>query len=336
MHQRIKQKVLFLAFLILMMGSLLAGCGNHQQQAANGEDKSVQAAGQGDVEFKYPNNPAFDLVYIADSLGYWEGSGAKPKYVGAVAAPQIIPAVATGAIDLGTRHLPLSMVAIAAGSDIKVIAAGTETTPSNPHMKYFVRADSGIHNIQDLVGKTIGINSFGACSEFVTKKYLRDSGLEDKVKFVVVANDQLEQSVKQGLIDVAIIHPPDTGRAEKSPELRRLWSDWDIDQGASGMCPYTVNGKFLRSHPATAKAIVAVLAKTANWVNDHPAEAKTIIAKRLNMNDDLVENYTYYYNQISQETPVQYWVTRLEEEGQIDNGKWKTTDFYTNEYNPNL
>jgi len=325
-----REKLVFLAFAVIILGILIAGCGS-KNQAASGE-KNQAAAGV--VEFKYPKDPNFDLVYIADALGYWDGTGVKPKYVGHVASPQVIPSVATGATDLGTRHVPLAIAAIAGGSDIKFISAGTETTPNYPHMKYFVRADSGIYGIKDLVGKKIGVNSFGACSEYVTKKYLQDNGLEDKVKLVVIANDQLEQSLKQGLIDVAIIHPPDSGRAENSPELRRLWSDWDIDQGVSGMAGYSVNGKFMRSHPEAVKAIVGVLAKTANWVDANPVEARKIIAKQLDMDLNLVEGYTYYKNQIVQDKAVQYWVDRLEAEGQIEKGKWKTTDFYSNEFNP--
>ena len=327
-----KHRLVFLMAFLFMVTVIAAGCGG-QKQAASGE--KGQTASAGVVEFRYPKNPSFDLVYIADALGYWEGTGVKPKYVGAVSSPQIIPSVATGAIDMGTRHVPLAMAAIAGGSDIKYVAAGTQTTPKYPHMKYFVRADSGIYSIQDLVGKKIGVNSFGACSEYVTKKYLRDNGLEDKVKLVVIANDQLEQSLRQGLIDVAIIHPPDSGRAENSKELRRLWSDYDIDGGVSGMAGYSMNGKFLRDHPEAAKAIVGVLAKTANWVDANPDEARKITAQQLNMDINLIEGYSYYKDQITQDEAVQYWVERLEAEGKLEKGKWKSTDFYTYEFNPN-
>ena len=333
MNKIFKGQLLLISLLITIFGLFAGGCSSSQKtESAPVQAKQEQAV----TQFKYPKNPGFDLVYIADDLGYWEAAGVKPQYVGAVAAGQVIPSVATGAIDLGTRHVPLSMVAIGAGADIKIIFGSNQTTQEYPHMKYFVRADSNIKDIKDLVGKKIGINSFGACSEFVTKKYLRDNGLEDKVKFLVVANNLLEQSVKQGLIDVAIIHPPDSGRAEASPELRRLWSDWDIDQGASGMNSYSVSGKFLRSNPEATKKIVEVLAKTANWVNANPLEARKLVAKELNMDLNLVEGYGYYKDGIILEEPIQYWVERLEAEKQLEPGKWKATDFYTNEYNPNF
>lgn len=330
MAKFLKSKLILVSFIILVIGIFAGGCSSSQKNQATSGNAKQEA-----TEFNYPKNPGFDLVYIAEDLGYWESAGVKPKYVGAVAAGQVIPSVATGAIDLGTRHVPLSMVAIAGGADIKIIMAANESSQEYPHMKYFARADSGIKDIKDLVGKKIGINSFGACSEFVTKKYLRDNGLEDKVRFLVVENNLLEQSVKQGLIDVAIIHPPDSGRAEASPELKKLWSDWDIDHGASGMMAYSASGKFLRANPETTKKIVAVLAKTANWVRENPLEARKLVAKELNMDLTLVEGYNYYKDTVIKDEPVQYWVDRLEAEGQLEKGKWKTTDFYTNEYNSN-
>ena len=65
--------------------------------------------------------------------------------------------------------VPLVISAIAAGADMKVIAAGSKTLQEAPHMKYFVRKDSGIRTPRDLEGKTIGFNSFGACAEFVSR-----------------------------------------------------------------------------------------------------------------------------------------------------------------------
>ncbi|WP_296261123.1 MULTISPECIES: ABC transporter substrate-binding protein [unclassified Pseudomonas] len=91
-----------------------------------------------------------------------------------IAAPQIITLVGTGEIDFGSRMMPPLISAIASGLDLKVVAAAGKTLQEAPHMKYFVRADSGIFTPKDMEGKTVGFNSFGACAEFVTKKYLRE------------------------------------------------------------------------------------------------------------------------------------------------------------------
>lgn len=316
--------------VIILLSVLVVGCGSgkNTETAAKPGANSV-------VEFKYPDNPSFDLIYIAEELGYFKDSGVQPKYVGRIAEGQIIPSVGTGAIDFGNRHTPLVIAAIANGSDVKIVAAGTKSTQQSPHMKYFVRADSPIKELKDLVGKKVGINSFGACSEYVTKKLLQDNGLEGKVQLVQIPNEQLDQVLKQGVVDVSIIHPPHSGRAEKTPELRKLFSDYDIDQGISGMNPITVNGKFARENPEALKTIVGILAKTAAWVNAHPEEARQVIAKRLKMDVNLVENYGYYGDQIIPAPEINYWIERLEAEGKLTKGQVKPEAIYTNEYNPN-
>lgn len=322
-----------IAVFILLIGVtiLTAGCGGQksaQETTAGLGKKSV-------VEFKYPDNPYFDLIYLADQLGYFKDATVRPKYVGKIGEGQVIPSVISGATDFGNRHTPLVISAIAGGADIKIVAAGTQSTQSSPHMKYFVRKDSGINSIQDLAGKKIGINSFGACSEYVTKKLLKDSGLEGKVQFVQTPNEQLDQVLKQGSVDVSIIHPPTSGRAENTPEFKKLFSDYDIDQGLSGMNPYTVNGKFARENPQAMKEIIAILAKTAKWVTENPEEARRLTAERLKMDVSMVENYAYYSDQVIPAPEINYWIERLEAEGKIKPGQVKPEAIYTNEYNPN-
>ena len=199
------------------MGPLLAACSKGDPAATSAAGPSAQATGPaapavigkaGDkVSFKYPDNPTFDLVYLADQLGYFDGTNTRPNYIGKVAAPQIIPLTGTGEIDFGSRMVPLVISAVAAGADLKIVAAGNKTLQDAPHMKYFVRKDSGIRAPKDLEGKTIGINSFGACAEFVTKTFLRQKGVDvNKINFVVIPDDQAEQTLATGNTDLAIIH----------------------------------------------------------------------------------------------------------------------------------
>lgn len=307
--------------------AMLAGCG-HAGQGAGPSDPSV-------VEFKYPDNPSFDLVYLADELGYFEGTSTRPKYVGAVASPQIIPLVGTGDIDFGTRMVPLVISAIASGVDIKVVSAGGETLEEAPHMKYFVRKDSGIRTAKDLEGKTIAFNSFGACAEFVSKKWFREQGVDvSTINFLVLPETKMEQTLLQGGVDLIILHAPLSGKAEHNEELLKLWSDYDLDKGLGGMAPYSVNGKFMREHPEAVKDFVEAIAKAANWVNENPEEARKIIAKRLDMDVEYIDRFAYVKDLVITEPPIQYYIDILENEGMIPKGKVSVKDVYTNEFNP--
>ena len=311
----------------------LTACSRDEASAPTAAAES--ASTQQVVPFNYPDHPSFDLIYLADRLGYFEGTSTRPNYVGKVAAPQIIPLVGTGDIHFGARMVPLVISAIAAGADIKVIATGSKTLEEAPHMKYFVRKDSGIRTPKDLEGKTIGFNSFGACAEFVTKTYLREHGVDvNSINFLVVPDNQNEQAVVGRSVDLAIIHPPHSGGAEANPELLRLWSDYDLDRGLGGMSPYSVNGKFAREHPQAVRDVVTAIAKAGNWVNANPDEARQYTAERLGMDLKHVERYAYVDDQIITEPPIQYYIDVLEREGKLQPGKVSVKDVYTNAFNP--
>lgn len=287
------------------------------------------------VEFKYPDNPTFDLVYLADQLGYFDGTNTRPRYIGKVAAPQIIPLTGTGEIDFGTRMVPLVISAVASGADIKVVAAGNKTLQDAPHMKYFVRTAAGIRAPKDLEGKTIGINSFGACAEFVTKTWLRQKGVDvSKVNFVVIPDDQAEQTLVTGNTDLAIIHAPFSGRAYHADTLTRLWTDYDLDGGLGGMQPYSVHGRFMREHPESVRDVVSALARAANWVNANPEDARKLVSDRIKLKLEFVDRYAYVENLIVTEPPIQYYIDVLEAEGKLPKGKVKASELYTNAFNP--
>lgn len=316
-------------------GTWLAGCDKKEGTKSASAPAVIKQAGDKPVAFKYPDNPAFDLVYLADSLGYFQGTQARPNYIGKIAAPQIIPLVGTGEIDFGTRMVPLVISAIASGLDLKVVAAGGKTLQEAPHMKYFVRSDSGILKPKDWEGKTVGFNSFGACAEFVSKKYLREQGVNvDKINWVVVPDNQAEQTLATGNVDIAIIHPPASGGAEHNPALRKLWSDYDLDGGLGGMAPYSGHGAFIRENPEATRDFVAAIAKAANWVNANPDESRKVIAERLGMKLDLVERYAYVDDLVITEPPIQYYIDILQNEGKLQPGKVNVKDVYTNQYNP--
>lgn len=340
-----------LAIIITTVGIssalLVGGCGRESKtdesgkkdQAASQHPSGEKAAKQV-VEFKYPEWVYYDLIYLADELGYFKDAGVRPKYVGKIAAGQMIPSLASGDLDVANRHTPLVLAAVAAGSDIKIFAAGSKSTKANPHMKYFVRAkdtgDQEIKGIKNFAGKTVGLNSFGACSEFVTKKYAADNGIDPQsIKFKPAPDNLQEAPLLRGDTDIAIIHPLSSGRvAANKADFKFLFSDWDIDGGISGMCPYSVSGKFLKEHPEAVTELTAILAKAAVWNNQHPEEARKILAAKFGFKLEDAEMFEFYEDQVIPAKNIDYWFDRLIAEGKIKPGQVKPEQLYINDLNP--
>lgn len=329
---KIRQGIAGLASAAFLLGAV--ACGDTDSSgAADGGAQEDEV-----TYFKYADNPSFDLVYLADELGYWDEANVRPEYVGAVDANQLIPLTGTGELDFSTRMASLPIAAIHSGADVEIVAASNQTLPDAPHMNYFVREDSGItaDNLEALEGKTIALNGFGACAEFVTKQYLEDQGVDvDSINWVPTPDTQSEQAVEQGSADMAIIHAPHSGRALNNPELESLFSDHDLDGGVSGSQPYTGHGEFIRENPEATEEFVEVIAKTQSWVNQNPDEARQVIGDRIGMDVEDVTRYAYINNAIIDREQIQYWIDTLESYGQLPEDHGLTAeDVATNRYNP--
>jgi len=237
---------------------------------------------------------------------------------------------------VANRHTPLVIAAVANGADIKVFAAGSKSTQADPHMKYFVRSDSPITSIKDFGGKTLGINSFGACSEYVTKKYALDNGVDPgTIRMSTAPDAEQEVPLLRGDTDVAIIHPLASGRASANTrDFRLLFSDWDIDGGISGMCPYSVSGAFLKAHPEAVTELTGILSRAAQWNNSHREEARAMMAKRFGFKLEETEMFEFYPDQIVPLENVRYWIDRLEAEKKLTPGQVSPDQVYTNGLNP--
>ena len=148
-------------------------------------------------------------------------------------------------------------------------------------------------------------------------------------------DEQQEVPLKRGDTDIAIIHPLASGRVSaNTKDFRMLFSDYDIDGGVSGMCPYSVNGEFARKHPEAVKELIGILSKAAQWNNAHPEEARKIMAKRFGFKLEETEMFEFYPDQMVPEKNIDYWIDRLVAEGKLSAGQVKASDVYTNEYNP--
>ncbi|MGB8933248.1 MAG: ABC transporter substrate-binding protein [Anaeromyxobacteraceae bacterium] len=284
---------------------------------------------------RYPNIQWFDPVYVADEKGWFKEEGIQIEWVGEVPAAQLVVAVAARSIDFANRHTPLVLTARAGGAKVKIVAAGAQTTPDRPHMKYLVLPDSAVKGVKDLKGKKVAINSFGACSEYVLKEHLRRNGLDKDVNFVVIPDANQEQALKQGLVDVGVLHSPYYEKVVKTGAAREIFNDHVVDDGLSGMLPYFTNEDFAREHPDVVRKFVKVLVRASDWTNEHHEEAGRIFAKRRGLDPQYAGSWHYYpRGLVPGPKQVQWWIDLLVREGKLKAGDVKATDVYTNEFNP--
>lgn len=284
---------------------------------------------------RYANVQWFDPVYVADEKGWFAEEGLQIRWVGEIPAAQLVPSVASKSIDFANRHTPLVLTALAGGAKLKIVAAGARTTPERPHMKYLVLPSSGIQSVKDFKSRKIGINSFGACSEYVLKEYLKRNGLDKEVEFVIIPDPNQEQVLQQGLIDVGVLHSPYYEKVVKTGAAREVFNDYIVDDGISGMLPYFTHQDLIQDHPDVVRKFIKVLTRASEWTNEHHEEAGQIFAKRRGLDPAYAGSWEYYKNEIiPNDAPVQWWIDLLVREGKLREGQILARNVYTNDFNP--
>ncbi|AJA49091.1 ABC-type nitrate/sulfonate/bicarbonate transport system, periplasmic component [Clostridium pasteurianum DSM 525 = ATCC 6013] len=297
---------------------------------------------------KMPTPTGFTEGIIADQKGFFKEVGIIPEYTGVLPANvSLAQSVIKGDNDLfGSGHLTTIAAVRAAGAKIKVVLTGSVDSPEfdKTHMTWFVKEGSNIKSAKDLVGKKIAMSSKGSCAELWNAEFLRQNGVDlNKTQIVVMNDQQQEQALKQGNIDVAIVHAPYNMKAKNNGGVNILTTSYEIAKGAgngqlSGVGCRAFSEDFIKKYPDVVKAYIAADVKAQQYVDNHYEEALQIAAKVLKVDVKDTSGSLYAENQkwIIPEQ-VDFWIKVAERNkftGFETPGKVKASDLYTNDLNP--
>lgn len=147
---------------------------------------------------------------------------------------------------------------------------------------FYVAGDSGIDEVSDLKGKTIGINDFRSLPDFLARMGLEKAGLtKDDVKFVTMPFPAQLEALNSGLLDAAAMVEPFATLASSQPKPAKLLFNtqdtlgYPYDQLVMGID---------RSYAADNLRAVCDFrddfATTMDWYKANTAEAKKVISEK--------------------------------------------------------
>ncbi|GAA0920819.1 ABC transporter substrate-binding protein [Nonomuraea longicatena] len=312
---------------------LLTACGT-----AQGSAETLELRYQGSTGTVTFPELAEDLGYLAPVRLKWIGD--------TTSGPQDIQAAATGQTDFGGAFNGAVVKLAAADAPIKAVVSyyGSD---ERSNQGYFVLDGSPVRSARDLVGKKVGMNTLGAHAEAVLREYLRRGGLTDeqaeRVEAVPLPPVSLEQALRQGRIDVAVLGGVLRDKALARGGLRPLFTDVALF-GAFSAGTYVLTERFIAANPGTTRKFVEGVARAVQWTQTRPraevvARFEKIVAAR-GRNEDATT--VGFWKSSGVATPggviaageFQRWIDWLEREGDIPAGRVEATDVYTNAYNP--
>jgi len=232
------------------------------------------------------------LLKIGDVLPFWvaerEGFFQDVGFDSVVATEMaggaaIQPAVQSGQLDLGWSNQVSMILAHTQGFDFKFFAGGVFLTPETMrNQSILVKKDSPIRSAQDLVGKTIGMNTLGNLNELAARAWLDREGVDHtKVKMVELGTPLTVPPLVQGRVDASTANEPAITTALAKGDVRILADDPFASFGEEPfLAGWMSTGKWLDEHPRAAKAFAEAMQKAIDWIKANPDEANAILTEK--------------------------------------------------------
>jgi len=308
------KRILFVLLLVV----LLAGCTAKEEMPV----------------VRYVNFKVYDPVYVAIDQGFFEQHGIKVEIIGdSLGGPTAIQAVASGAAEAGLSSLMAIINANAAGLPIVGTTDIQSAIGDQPLEIYFVRADSDIHSIKDLKGKTFAVNLWNSSFHYTALMALEQNHVkEDDVNFVLLPFDQQAVALAEGQVDVIGLMEPYAAKAMATySDFRVLFTALDVF-GEKQFCTHFVNRIWARENPDEAKAFVAGIVDAIDWIENNQELAKPIIAKYTGIEAEYVPVYHFQPGGIVVDEDVQYWLDYMIRRGDVKVDWLKASDIANNNY----
>lgn len=289
-----------------------------------------------DVTIRYlASQGGLSAFELADELGYFDGTGITFENVGyAQGGPASLVALAGGSVEVGSAATAAVLNSIAAGNDF-VAAYPSNGINDEAQSIFYVLEDSPIRTIEDIVGKTIAVNTLGAHLDYVVREALHQNGLpEDSANLIVVPGPQLEQVLRSGQVDISAFgywQTTFTGAALQNGGLRAVFDDTDVLGDIAGGF-IVLRRDWIEAHPEEARIFVEQSARALDYARENLEETRAIFARvaaERGENPEVAQFFAGYgvrQGGLSVERDVQFWIDVLERQGAVQPGRLVAQD----------
>lgn len=283
-------------------------------------------------------------VLVADKKGFFAEEGLKLVFTGELTEAEILPSILNGNNDFADSHpnglaLKINGGAKVIGVERSIIEPTPDKSERLRHMWYYVNKDSGIKTWADFKNYKPGQKiKFGgwpnSCEDLIANKVFDKLEIpRDRFEWVTFETDlEQVQALKQGLIDVTMVHPPFYDAAEEAG-LVKIGDSSDSGLGeAAGAYLYYFSTDFVEKHPEQIKGFVRAMLKAQKWANANMEQTAKWTGEFIGM--EVKGNHYYSETSKIDEASIQPWIDDLLTNGLIKQGDpgSKVTDVITHAF----
>lgn len=218
-------------------------------------------------------------LFLAIKNGYFKEEGIEIKRTAMAGGAVILPAVASGAIDVGLGNYVSVILGREQNFEFSVIASGVFCRTEPPDwVAVVVKKDSPIKSAKDLTGKRISTNTLKNINDLVSKEYLVKNEVDPgAVTWVEIPFPQQLEALVNNQIDAANLPEPFITIGLQKGLISVLDYAWIKIKPALPVAGVTAYQSWLAKNEDTVEKFVRAYNKAIKDINSKPAEARGIV-----------------------------------------------------------
>jgi NitT/TauT family transport system substrate-binding protein len=221
-------------------------------------------------------------VYAAQAQGYFTQHHLKVKIKTVNGGSAIVPALASGAVQIGESNVLSVIQGASRGVKEPCIAGANTDPPSGHYLSLLAGPRSGVRGPADLSGKTIAVNATSGVNELLTDTYLAARGVNPaSVHFIGLQFPDMPAALKAGRIAAAMTTEPFTTIAMGQGGTILTGTPLASVPGTPTYSCWNASKSWVSSHKTVAADFVAAMRQTDTYISTHPDEFRTIVGKHL-------------------------------------------------------
>jgi ABC-type nitrate/sulfonate/bicarbonate transport system substrate-binding protein len=224
---------------------------------------------------------------------------------------------------------------------VGVVRSNAEPSPSDSvhanHMHWLVLNTSAYtpETIRSLVGSghkpKVAVGALGICADLETQAWFRQYNLtKDDFEFIVMPDPDQEAALRQGQIDIAVLHPPFYTAAEQHGGVRVLTTSYTAFGSEGGYSLLVFTEDYIKKNPEAVRAFIKAFKDSERWSNDHPAESGNLLKENIGLSG--AASHYYSYTGAISDADIQPWIDEMVADGDLKAGEVKPSDLYTTEF----
>lgn len=280
---------------------------------------------------------------VADRLGFLKDEGLRFQFTGETQTPLQLPSVLSGDNDVGTHHVNVLAVAKAAGAPVTCVLQCTvdpadgKTPEPFRHLWFHVNPKRhpdvrSFGELSKLPGKIkVASPTRNTCQDFALNRLADKYGLShDKFEWVTLPELQAVQALKQGFVDLTVVHAP-FYQAVIDAGMRKIADTLETGLGpAAGLTYYYFRDDFLKKYPSQVAAFNRAMVRAQRYVNANPLQALKLAEEAAGA--PLTGSHYYSETHRMDENLAKPWLADLESRKVIPAGAVTASSLVTHDF----